>query len=94
MTNIEVLMQDGCTKAEAENHLKRGTVVYEESDKDYFIEESVSQGFTEYELDDLREQCVEEGNDPEGDIFDSMADELYKRYMEAEKKCEDYSDYY
>lgn len=25
MTNIEVLMQDGCTKAEAENHLKRGT---------------------------------------------------------------------
>lgn len=47
-----------------------------------------------YELDDLREQCVEEGNDPEGDIFDSMADELYKRYMEAEKKCEDYSDYY
>lgn len=49
MTNIEVLMQDGCTKAEAENHLKRGTVVYEESDKDYFIEESVSQGFTEKE---------------------------------------------
>ena len=49
MTNIEVLMQDGCTKAEAENHLQRGTVVYEESDKDYFIEESVSQGFTEEE---------------------------------------------
>lgn len=49
MTNIEVLMKDGCTKAEAENHLKRGTVVYEESDKDYFIEESVSQGFTEEE---------------------------------------------
>lgn len=47
-----------------------------------------------YELDDLREQCVEEGNDPEGGVFDSMADELYKRYMEAEKKCEDYSDYY
>lgn len=46
MTNIEVLMQDGCTKAEAENHLKRGTAIYEESDRDYFIEESVSQGFT------------------------------------------------
>lgn len=46
MTNIEILMQDGCTRSEAEKHLKRGAVIYEESDRDYFIEESVSQGFT------------------------------------------------
>lgn len=55
MTNIEVLMQDGCTKAEAENQFPSPLgvsyfqIVYEESDKDYFIEESVSQGFTEEE---------------------------------------------
>lgn len=52
MTNIEILMQDGCTRSEAENHLKRGAVIYEESDRDYFIEESVSQGFTVEEASD------------------------------------------
>lgn len=52
MTNIEILMQDGCTRSEAENHLKRGAVIYEESDRDYFIEESVSQGFTAEEASD------------------------------------------
>jgi hypothetical protein len=62
MTNIEVLMQDGCTKAEAENHLKRGTVVYEESDRDYFIEESVSQGFTAEEALDNWNNLPNVGN--------------------------------
>ena len=29
MTDIEILMMDGCTKSEAEKHLKNGTTVFE-----------------------------------------------------------------
>lgn len=32
MTNLEVLMLDRCTKAEAEKHLKNGTAVFEGED--------------------------------------------------------------
>lgn len=46
MTDIEILMQDGCTRSEAEKHLNRGAIIYRESDREYYIEESVSQGFT------------------------------------------------
>lgn len=45
MTDVEVLMKDGCTKVEAENHLKKGTQVmddFEEHFEDYMIEWSVS----------------------------------------------------
>lgn len=45
MTDIEVLMKDGCTKAEAENHLKNGAQVIDDLEEhfaDYMIEWSVS----------------------------------------------------
>lgn len=32
MTNLEVLMMDGCTKSEAEKHLQRGTTVFDGED--------------------------------------------------------------
>lgn len=32
MTNLEILMMDGCTKSEAEKHLERGTTVFEGED--------------------------------------------------------------
>lgn len=32
MTNLEILMADGCTRAEAERHLKNGSVVFEGED--------------------------------------------------------------
>ncbi len=32
MTEIEILMEDGCTKSEAEKHLKRGATVFEGED--------------------------------------------------------------
>ena len=41
MTDIEVLMQDGCTKTEAEKHLDRGTQVmddFEDHFEDYMTE--------------------------------------------------------
>lgn len=35
--NIELLIMDGCTKEEAERHLKNGSIVFEESDlKEHF----------------------------------------------------------
>lgn len=38
---IEVLMKDGCTKAEAERHLRRGTIVFTDFEEyfDYHMEE-------------------------------------------------------
>lgn len=41
MTDFEVLMKDGCTKAEAENHLKNGTQIISDFEKhfeDYMTE--------------------------------------------------------
>ncbi len=32
MTDLEILMMDNCTKAEAEKHLKNGTVVFDGKD--------------------------------------------------------------
>lgn len=52
MDKIEILMKDGCTRSEAEKHLKRGTIIYDESDRDYYIEETISQGFTKEEAMD------------------------------------------
>lgn len=42
MTEIEILMMDGCTKAEAEKHLKRGTTVFDEDDFRLFVDEIIS----------------------------------------------------
>lgn len=45
MTDVEVLMKDGCSMAEAKNHLKKGTQVmddFEEHFADYMIEWGVS----------------------------------------------------
>ncbi len=45
MTDVEVLMKDGCTKSEAENHLKKGAQVIDDLEEhfaDYMIEWSVS----------------------------------------------------
>ena len=41
MNNVELLMLDGCTRSEAEKHLKNGTVVFsdfQESFMDYMNE--------------------------------------------------------
>ena len=32
MNNVEILMMDGCTKSEAEKHLKNGTIVFDGED--------------------------------------------------------------
>lgn len=44
---IEILKKDGCTKAEAERHLKRGSIVYSDFEEhfDYYMQE----GFYEEE---------------------------------------------
>lgn len=35
MTNLDILMMDGCTKSEAEKHLKKGTVVFQDFEKHF-----------------------------------------------------------
>lgn len=45
---IKILMEDGCTKSEAENHLKNGTIVFEHDDfvnhfNDYMDEWSIDE---------------------------------------------------
>lgn len=46
MTEIEILMMDGCTKHDAEIHLKRGTVVFED------FEEFFDSYMQEWEIED------------------------------------------
>ncbi|MCM1387334.1 MAG: hypothetical protein NC231_08410 [Bacillus sp. (in: Bacteria)] len=54
MTNLDILMLDGCTKSEAEKHLQRGTTVFESDDfenhfDDYMNEWGIDEGErTEY----------------------------------------------
>lgn len=41
MTNIEVLMHDGCTASEAQKHLERGTLIIDDLEErfdDYMLE--------------------------------------------------------
>ena len=35
MNNIEILMMDGCTKREAEQHLNNGTIVFEDFEENF-----------------------------------------------------------
>lgn len=35
MKDIEVLMMDGCTKSEAEKHLKKGAMVFEDFEENF-----------------------------------------------------------
>jgi hypothetical protein len=39
MTSLEILMADGCTRAEAERHLERGTAVFEGQDFEAHFED-------------------------------------------------------
>ena len=48
MSNIEILMKDGCTKVEAEKHLARGTMVFDGAD----LEENFSAYMKEWGIDD------------------------------------------
>lgn len=50
-TNIDILMQDGCTKSEAIKHLNRGTVVFDTVEFYSFLKE---EGI---EYDDIADEC-------------------------------------
>lgn len=39
MTSLEILMADGCTRAEAERHLERGAVIFERQDFETHFED-------------------------------------------------------
>lgn len=54
MTDIEVLMKDGCTRSEAEKHLQRGTTVIGDFEK---LAEEYMQ---EWELDEEEREKVRE----------------------------------
>lgn len=43
---IEILMQDGCTRAEAEKHLKDGTIIFED------FEENLESYLDEWDIDE------------------------------------------
>ena len=46
MTDIEILMRDGCTRSEAEKHLQRGSAVIGD------LEEHLEEYMQEWELDE------------------------------------------
>lgn len=54
--DIEILMQDGCTKKEAEKHLISGAIVFDEKDfRDHF-----SGYMEEWEIEDVDQQPYRE----------------------------------
>lgn len=55
---IEILMQDGCTRAEAEKHLKNGTTIFEDFEENFnkYIEEW---SFDEEEKAEYRKMVAE-----------------------------------
>lgn len=54
MTDIEILMQDGCTRSEAEKHLQRGSAVIGD------LEEHLEEYISEWELDEDEREKVKE----------------------------------
>lgn len=56
MTNIEILMMDGCTESEAKRHLKDGSVVFEESD----LKEHFDGYMTEWDIDEEDRKVYED----------------------------------
>lgn len=57
MNDVEVLMMDGCTRNEAEKHLKNGTTVYEDLEEklDIYIKEWQSMPVDEEFVNDVKE---------------------------------------
>ena len=55
---IEILMQDGCTRAEAEKHLKNGTTIFEDFEENFdkYMEEW---SFDEEEKAEYRKMVAE-----------------------------------
>lgn len=51
---IEILMLDGCTKAEAEKHLKKGTVIYSD------LEERFAEYMQEWNIDEEEQEAYKE----------------------------------
>lgn len=48
MTNIEILMMDGCTSSEAEKHLEMGTIIFEKKD----FESNFCQYMNEWDIEE------------------------------------------
>ena len=54
MTNLEILMADNCTRSEAEKHLERGTVVFDD------LEEHFSDYMAEWGMDEEEQEKIQE----------------------------------
>lgn len=53
MKYLEILVKDGCTKSEAENHLSNGTIVYED------LEDNLEKYIKEFESKCMDEEFIE-----------------------------------
>lgn len=53
MTNIEILMQDGCTASEAQKHLERGTLIIDDLE-DHFDDYMLEWGMGEEEQQEYK----------------------------------------
>lgn len=54
MTDIEILMMDGCTRSEAEKHLQRGSAVIDD------LEEHSEEYMSEWDMDEEEREKVQE----------------------------------
>ena len=79
MTNIEVLKMDGCTRAEAEKHLKNGTTIYEDFEENFdkYMEEW---SFDEEEKAEYRKMVAEKKPLPDWGIVEDGERTYYIQY--------------
>lgn len=50
---IEILMLDNCTKREAENHLKRGTIIFESNDFENNLTTYINEWCADFEAEEV-----------------------------------------
>lgn len=80
---IEILMKDRCTKKEAENALKRGTVVYPdfEENLESYLEEFKECGYDEEEIENIRRMVETKKETIDWSIVELDEKRYYIRYV-------------
>lgn len=76
---IEILMQDGCTRAEAEKHLKNGTIIFEDFEQ-HFESHLKEWDFDEDLESDIRKMVETKKPDPDWGVVEQDGKTYYIMY--------------
>mgnify|MGYP000579980385 FL=1 len=81
MTDVEILMKDGCTKKEAEGHIEAGAIVFDENDfRTHFPDYMEEWGVDEEEQEKYRKMLEEKIAIPDWGIVEDNGNTYYIMY--------------